>query len=241
MNSFTFGNYNSANLHLYIEKRPSPVIPERRKTVYRVAGRDDDLVEDEGCFNNIPLSYQVGCANIDNNLPNIKAMLAQTGYQTLRDTYRTNGYRRAYLNNAVAFSEDLLNFGHANIEFSADPYFYLDSGSVTSDYISQGQNFSNPTQYVAKPYISVEMVAPKSTDTVVNLSIGSNTYHFTIEKNTAGVMIDSMSEVMLRGNTNVLKYYESDTFPVFEPSTNYVSWTATNPIKIRIKPRWREI
>lgn len=238
MNSFEFGLYNSNYANLYIEKRPAPAAPERRKSVYTVAGRSDDVYEDEGCFNNITLAYQVGCSHIDENLAYIKALVSQSGYMKLKDTYYPDGYYRAFIYNPVKFTEDLLNFGHATIEFSADPYFYLDLGD-TPITLSSARTLTDPTGFGSKPTIIVNGTSGAN----VTIFINSKQYNCKIPSGYSKLIIDCFNEVAYVAdgsvNKNAIKYYLSDEFPMFDgrnPAISFVGATS-----MTILPKWRRL
>lgn len=236
-NFFVYGTKNSTLAGLTIEKRPAPKVPERRKTVYRVAGRDDDLYEDEGVYNNVILPYQVGCNNIDAHMDYIKSMVTQNGYNKLVDTYNSDVYRRAFVNNPVEFTEDLMNFGHATIEFSADPYFYFDSGDRTISLIKAGTTLTNPAPgYIAKPLF----VANGTAGSTITMHIENRTYTFRIPTGKTSITIDCLNETAYSGSMNACAFLDFDEFPYLDAKSSILI-TYSNGTGTSIKPRWRKL
>lgn len=240
LNHFTFGDFQSLkDCGLYIEKRPAPQKPVRDVTAHQVPGRDGDVLIDNGRWNSVTVKYQVGCSDIDANIDKINQMLCQTGFQNLRDTYDPEVYRKACCINAMEFQEDLLNFGHATIEFSCDPYRYLISGNssitatVTSDTVIE-----NPTGFTALPRIYL-VATPGATCTI---HLNSNNYPVAMPSNRSSLYIDSESMNAYVGNTNFNDALLFDEFPVLEPGETTVQLTTSSgTIRALIIPRWRKI
>lgn len=234
---FIFGMNSSVNAGLIIEQRPNPTVPERRKTVHRVAGRSDDVYEDEGCYNNIEISYKVGCSSIDEHLSAIKALLSPVGYTQLMDSYMGNYYRRAYLLNPVKFEEELVNFGHATLTFSADPYLYDLPGENPSTTISSsGTNLRNPNSNTA----SLPLIfATGTAGNTITLHISSRSYAFKIPAS-GEIAIDSLNEIAYSNNQNACNCLDFDEFPYLDAKSS-ISCSYTGTATIQIFPRWRKL
>lgn len=235
--TFQFAHGNSASLGFIVEKRSAPVSVEIRKTIHKVAGRDDDIFEDENCLNNITLEYQVGSKNIDYSIQMINKMLNEyRGYQKLIDSNYPDGYRRAFVSNQVKFTEDLKNFGHAALQFSADPWFYLNSGDTETTVTTSGVTLQNPDDFfTAKPLI----VAQGTAGSTVTLHIMSRSYAFTIPPG-GKITIDCLNQTAYTDTANACRYLNFEEFPYLDARSS-ISVSRTGGTSLKITPRWRRL
>ena len=142
--SFTFNNINCETLGMFVEEYPDRPFPQRKVTAYSVAGRNGDLLVDEGAYTNVIQEYKVfvkgsGGNTLQQNLSVIGAWLLGTaGYQKLRDDYDTSIYRLARCVNAVEFLNSLNRFGRATIQFDCCPQRYLLTPEILSIITNNG-------------------------------------------------------------------------------------------------------
>lgn len=147
--SFTFNNINCETLGMFVEEYPDRPFPQRKVTAYSVAGRNGDLLVDEGAYTNVIQEYKVfvkgsGGNTLQQNLSVIGAWLLGTaGYHELRDDYDTSIYRLARCVNAVEFLNSLNRFGKATIQFDCQPMRFPN----TNEYLTgkMGDTFTYPT------------------------------------------------------------------------------------------------
>lgn len=237
LNYFTFGDYQSLkDCGLYIEKRPAPQKPVRDVSIHSVPGRDGDLIIDNGRWKSVSLKYQVGCNDIDSKIDNINEMLCQSGFRELTDTYDTEVFRKACCINAVEFQEDLLNFGHAVIEFTCDPYRYLKEGNFEQQ-ITLGSVLTNPSECESLPRILVYA----GSGTTCTIHLNSNNYTFKMPAGRNYLYIDSELMKAYYGNNNYTDALQFDEFPVLTSgATTVQATTSSGTIKLYITPRWRK-
>ena len=239
INQFAFGSYLSMDdCGLYIEKRPAPTIPQRDTTKTHVPGRSGDVIQDNGCFLNVTRTYKVGCSDIDANMPNIMKMLTQTGYRELADSYDGNFFRYAACLNATSFEEELLNVGHANIQFDCEPYRYDVFGQWK---ISISVNSAKPTalknvyDVEALPTIYLEAAEGKT----VTIMLNSKSFQFKMPSGTTKAYINSKNQICYFGPKNLISGYISDNFPVLSTGENSIC--AINATSAGIYPYWRTL
>lgn len=237
INQFAFGSYLSMDdCGLYIEKRPSPTIPQRDTTKTHVPGRSGDIIQDNGCFLNVTRTYKVGCSDIDANMPNIKKMLTQTGYQALADSYDGQFFRYAACLNATSFEEELLNIGHANIQFDCEPYKYDVFGKgqrTVSVNSSSPSKLENPYDVEALPTIYLEAAEGKT----VTIMLNSKSFQFKMPSGANKAYINSKNQICYYGSNNLISGYISDSFPVLSTGENSIC--AINATSAKIYPYWR--
>lgn len=239
-NSFTYNGLNSFNdCGLYIEQRPAPVRPARDGQFISVPGRSGDVYIDGGKYNNVSIKYNVGCSDIKTYIPIINKMLNVIGYNNLSDTYDSDYYRMAMCVNAVEFQEDLLNFGHAVIEFNCEPYRYLKSGDITIKGNQLNQTVTNPTNFEAYPNIRLVGTAGSN----CTLFVGGKSYTFKLAY--SYMNIDSENCIFYnQAKTGIITdctgNWNSDDFPVFIPGGNKIT-AAGNITEVSVIPRWRTL
>lgn len=239
INQFLFdGIYSYSDCGLYIEKRPSPIVPQRDITKTHVPGRSGDVILDNGCYLNVTQTYRVGCSDIDGKLSKIKEMLSKTGYRKLFDTYNSDFFRYAAVINAISFEEDLLNVGHANIEFDCEPYRYQTAG-LLSKKISVSEtnmtNLNNPFMCDALPSIYIQAQAEKTCTIMIN----SDSFSFTMPEGNTKVYIDSLSESCYFNENNLNNGFNSDVWPSLSSGINSIC--VIGATSAQICPRWRTI
>lgn len=240
INSFEFGGISSLDCGLYIEKRPSPTVPLRDLTKTHVPGRSGDVIQDNGCFLNVTKTYKVGCADIDANINKIKQLLSQSGYQALLDSYDPDAYCYGAILNAVSFEEELLNVGHASIQFDCEPYRYVFKdilGKSVSVDSAQTTVLINTYEHIALPRIYI--VAKDKLGSTVTIKVNSESFTYTFPVGYNYVNIDSSEEACYLGDTNFNANYGSDTWPELKPGSNTIC--VINAKSAKIFPNWRTI
>lgn len=241
MNKFIFGGFDShEDCKLYIEKRPAPAIPQRDTTKTHVPGRSGDVIQDNGCFLNVTRTYKVGCSDIDGNFANIKKMLAQIGYQKLTDSYDPFFYRFAAVLNETSFEEDLLNVGHASVQFDCEPYRYSlmgQLGMTVSTNSSEVTTITNPYEHSSLPRIYI--TAADRLGGAVTIKVNDKSFIYTFPKGYNSVNIDSLSEACYASGINFNSGYESDTWPELALGDNTICVIGAKSAKVF--PNWRTI
>ena len=235
-NYIIFNNYNSkTTCGLSIEKRPRRGTPVRDVTVTHIPGRDGDLIQDNGSWNNVDITYEVGCSDIDAHIASIRQMLASVGYQRLRDTYDPDFYRLAAVKDGAEFEEDLLNFGHAKITFTADPYRYqVSSSNDTTITSTRSATLANPYAYKSKPLLTIFA----SAGSTVTIMVNSASYLFTMPPGESVAMMDCATETIYNmARQSLISGYGSDSFPELAPGNNTVYQNSAT--SVAIAPRWR--
>lgn len=241
INQFQFGEMFSYNdCGLYIEKRPSPTVPLRDVTKTHVPGRSGDVIQDNGCFLNITKNYKVGCADIDANIAKVKKMLSQKGYQILADSYDPDFFRYGAILNAISFEEDLLNVGHASVQFDCEPYKYNIMGQLgvtVSTNSSEVTTITNPYEHSSLPRIYI--TAADRLGGAVTIKVNDKSFIYTFPKGYNSVNIDSFSEACYASGINFNSGYGSDTWPELAPGDNTVCVIGAKSAKVF--PNWRTI
>lgn len=161
-NNLNFAGVNSIDYGIYITGEAVYNVPERSVEFVSIAGRDGDLILDNGHFENIEVTYPAGCFGVDQTSFADKvrafrnAIASKKGYQRLTDSYNPNEYRMATFVNGVEV--DPTSYGRAGefeLLFNCQPFRYLMSGESEIE-VTSGSKIANPTPFESKPLIEVE-------------------------------------------------------------------------------------
>lgn len=161
-NNLNFAGVNSIDYGIYITGEAVYNVPERSVEFVSIAGRDGDLILDNGHFENIEVTYPAGCFGVDQTSFADKvrafrnAIASKKGYQRLTDSYNPNEYRLATFVNGVEV--DPTSYGRAGefeLVFNCQPFRYLMSGESEIE-VTSGSKIANPTPFESKPLLEVE-------------------------------------------------------------------------------------
>lgn len=231
---FTYNGKSSKDFDIIVEQLPSLSRPERQYNVYKVPGRNGDIIEQYNAYNNITISYEIWFANdnIDSHSAQqlarqISAWLySSNGYNKLEDDFEPDIYRLAYFVGDLEIENLLTMYGKAKINFICRPERYFKTGEYP---ITNPTLLTNITDFEAKPLIKVE---------------GSGNVTFTIQGQT--VQINNLVDYVyldcekqdcyrqLSENKNSLMVGE---FPVLKVGTNNIT-KSNNITNLIIQPNY---
>lgn len=191
-NSLQFGNVNSADYGVFITGEAVYNAPERAVEFVDVPGRNGALVLDQGHWSNIEVTYPASIsgdsqADFRDAISGFRnAVMAQTGYQRLTDTYNPDEYRLA--TSAAGFEIKPVFGGRAGefeIMFNCMPQRWLIAGETPVTISTSGQVLTNPTLHNSSPLIVAEGYG----------KIGMNGFEPELYDSTVGdvVLADSMT------------------------------------------------
>lgn len=161
-NSLTFAGINSLDYGIYITGEAVYNAPKRSVEFVSIAGRDGDLIIDNGHFENIEVTYPAGC--FDAGQPGFadklrafrNAMASKKGYQRLTDSYNPDEYRMAAFASGVEVAPaSYSRAGEFNIVFNCQPFRYLVSGE-SEVTVTSGSSLTNPCLFESRPIIEAE-------------------------------------------------------------------------------------
>lgn len=162
--SFTFAGVSSETLGLIITGADTYNIPNRRFDSIKIPGRSGNLIQDDGAFQNIDITYHAavvteGKGGANSALAALSTALMQyPGYQILRDTYHPGTYRRAVVKDIISVRAYRPQSGAPyraaafDIIFNCMPQRYRDDGEVAQ---AIGTTLTNPTGLPSAPLITV--------------------------------------------------------------------------------------
>ena len=160
-NVIIWNGISSDDLGLIVEKVPSYNRPRRKVDVYNVPGRNGDIVIPQDAWENIEQSYEIWGGKDKGDAVRLGYAVAEwlcapSGYQKLEDTYDPEHYRKAYFPGPFDVDNWLQRQGRTIITFNCDPRRFLNDGEIPFALPLDAQvKLMNPTQFQAKPLISV--------------------------------------------------------------------------------------
>ncbi len=223
MNSFTYNGVNSLDMGLRIENKRVFNAPKFDSKFQQIPGRDGDLILPDGRYQNVQITYSVflpakSTAELQEKVTAVKSWLytQPDRYHDLRDTYDTECFRRAVLNNALDIEDELNKIGVFTVSFSCLPFKYLDSGQTAVSLTSGGGSMIvNPTFFDARPLIRING-SGDGTLRIVNQKISV----FEVSGIDSFLYIDSVQMNCYKGSVSMNGSVEADSFPVLNPGQN---------------------
>lgn len=157
-----FNGTSSDEVGVIVEHYPDIIIPEKKVEVFKVPGRNGDIVIDHGAFENYDQKYNVFLdseryGGVPAVLPKLTSWLFNAnGYQRLEDSYFPDFYRMAYISNAHEFTSFFNIYGRGDLVFNCAPEKYYKSGEDEIN-IYRGQTLVNPSDFKAYPIIYINV------------------------------------------------------------------------------------
>ena len=232
-NGFTFGNENTWDFGLRVEKLPKIGSPKRRVTAITVPGRSGSLHIDEGVYDSYQQPYECyfhGKEPTAEVTHAIRKWLMSDGTpRKLTDEYDPKHYHMATYTGPLDVANILNRYGRCTITFDVDPRAYLVSGNEPIRFTAPDR-LHNLTGYPAQPLIRVEYSGEGE------LHIGA--YTVKLYDTAAGELtIDCEAMDAYRGDENMNRLISCGEFPVLEAGSNAISWTG-GITAVEITPRW---
>lgn len=230
---FYFKEHSSLDFGLYIKEKGVHKGAQRDLTYIPVAGRDGDVIIDNGSFKNVSIPYKLELLNdtqysfseIAHLIRNW--LLSEPGYFELWDTYDPERFRLASFDGEVNIEQELRQYGQLDITFNCKPYRYLRSGLFKVSG-STSVHLINPENYESKPYLKIY-----GTGTCY---VYVNSKDLCVKDVNEYVEIDSEIMDCYKGNTP-LNNKMTGSFPVLQPGANTIS-AGIGVSRIEIIPRW---
>lgn len=221
----TFNGISSDSKGVIVQRYPNRTIPKRRIFVNEVAGKNGGILTVDKTFPNVVQEYEVYLSAASVGLPSVARAVAEwltspTDYVSLWDSYESDVYREAVLEQGFDIENSLNKYGHGTIAFNCKPQKFLTSG--TSPITPVDGYVTNPTAYDAQPIITV-----------------SGSGEMTINGRTIEIL-DTVSDFVINCETmeadsNTLIYCLD--FPVLSSGANEVTLASTIT-SFSMIPRW---
>lgn len=242
MSYFTFNNISSESLGVHIQSKNVYSAPKFDVTLTAIPGRNGDLINPNGRFANVNISYTCfvaakSIAELSSKITAIKNWLytEPDKYHALTDSFDSGFKRYAVFNSKLDISDEINKIGVFTVSFSCKPYRYLLSGETRETHTT---SFSliNPYQFIAKPYLKIYGTG---TGQLVFQNSGVNkVWNFT----SLDGYIECDSELMNFYKGTVLKnnLVSGPSFPELGVGNTTISFSG-GITKVDIIPRWVSI
>jgi len=135
--SFTFGGINSRDFDIFISGEATYNSPERDVEMIDIPGRNGAIVQDNGKFHNISVTYPAFIrAGFESRFEDFKAAISQfTSYQRLVDEYHPDFYREGIFTGPMEPRTGPYNkSGKFNVEFNCKPQRFSVEGAKKLTY-----------------------------------------------------------------------------------------------------------
>ena len=152
-------------------------IATRDKTFTKIYGQSGDELIDNGSYNNVTFSVEIGFLRLFRNKQAQQLARAiidwlaplQDGYYQYRDTENEGYFTQAALVNFDQVQQEMRTFLKATLTFNRVPFWYSDSGTHGITFNNQGL-FVNPENYPSEPVLDLTYTGGSS----VNVRITFN-------------------------------------------------------------------
>lgn len=172
-----YGGVDSSNYGIVVGESPAFERPNRKQTIVQVPGRNGSVLFQENAWEDVTRTYNVW---LDEDIANNKsladkvneyqaALNSLTGYQMLTDNFEPDVYRLAYYSGGDQFTNEMTQYGRANLRFVCRPERFLVSGASAVE-VDDGDTLTNPTPFASKPLIHIE-----ASNETISVSIGGKT------------------------------------------------------------------
>lgn len=239
MNRFVYNGISSEAMGVRIQKRNIRSAPKYAVSMIEIPGRDGALPMSDGRFGNVTVSYTCfvpakSISELSEKLTAIKGWLytAPDRYHTLTDSYDTDFFRKALINNQLDITEQCRKIGLFTVNFTCLPFRYSNAGQTSRTW-SNNSSLTNPFCFPAKPYLKIY---GNGTGT---LTIQSSTTNRTWQFSSIDEYIECDSELMnfYKGALTKNSTVSGSEFPILRPGSNTISFTG-GITRVDIIPRW---
>lgn len=233
INQFKYKGISSADMGIIITQSPNIESAERDEEYISVPGKSGDVINDNGRFKNITVSYEAALLSDDRPLDlmarKIKAWLqGETGYFKLTDTYDPNYFRMAAYSGSIDIEDKIRKIGITTLNFNCKPFKYRIDGENDIE-ITKATTLYNPEEWESLPYIKIVGSG------AVTLHINNNSFYISAIDDY--IEINSELQSAYKSNTLQNSKINFATFPTLSAGTNNISWVGSVS-KIIIKARW---
>ena len=238
-----FNGTSSRDVYAEVEEPPTYSVPKRNYNQTHIPGRNGDLIEDEGSYDNVDGTYKMSVVPPKGySYSSVMSLFSSwlnsaSGYARLEDTYDEDHYRLASFEGPLDISNVFQKGGKVDIKFSCYPFRFLKTGEEPFTLNKGTSSVVNPTSFESKPYIYI-------------MGSGSGSFKIndittTISSITNGMIIDSDSyDCYVLNSANIyvslndkISINPVDEFPKFSGGRNEVTISG-GITSLIIIPRW---
>lgn len=249
MLDFSFNGVSLSSFGGRLLQSPVHTIARRNTTRIKIYGQSGDEVIDNGSYDNVDFSLQIGffphltqynAQQLARAVINWLAPL-QNGYYVYRDSINSGYFTNAQLTNFDEIQRELRTFLTATLNFSRVPFWYSNSGATAKSFSNQAI-FINPENYPAEPIITIEYTG--SSGTQVNIPVfvnGEEKVVVTADATNLKVQtLDGVSKQHYKVENGQKIYLSAKLPPNLEPGDNIIAFN-TSQVICTVTPNWRRL
>ena len=231
---FTYKGKNSHDMGLQIDGNLEFSSPCRDVNLVSVAGRNGDLVMDNGRFEAITKTINCRLKTTDESVEQLTNrihnwLLTDVGYHDFLWSGDPEFTYRAMVENGVRTQRVLSKLARIALKFRIHPIKYLTTG-LTEQRITSGAIINNPFNLAAKPIIRVVGTG------TLDFTIGSK--QFSLRDIAHGITVDSESMTVSSFNSEDMEFDKLfGTFPVLEHGDNSIIFNDSGNFEVFITSR----
>jgi phage-related protein len=241
----TYAGKNSlTDFGVYVTGSGTHNAAERDTTTFSIAGRNGDLVVDNGRYKNIQVIYPAFIPHTFVTEEQKVRNWLRTGaaYGKIADTYDTTHFRLGRPVGELTFTPVRPNGANFQITFDCDPRRFLVSGDSFTTITGGSWSAANPTEFDARPQIAVG--DPENGMEIEITDGDGRVTTFTATDDHVGlVIIDCETQDIYDDSTlaNLNSLFTiSGEFPSLSAGTNLITLTG-NYSAASVRPRWWEL
>ena len=238
----TYDGVASTDYGIVVSEAPVFERPNRKQTIIQVPGRNGSVIFPEDAWEDVVRSYNVWLSeNVTEDSGGDKSgylveyvdayeafLNSKKGYVRLEDNFEPDIYRLAYYSGGDAFSNEMTQYGRAELRFTCRPERFLKSGE-TPVSVTNGATLTNPTRFASKPIIHIE-----ASNQTISVSTGGKTITAEV---TDYINIDCERLNAYRLPVENKNDKISGSFPTIPSGSNTIGITGTYT-KVEITPQW---
>lgn len=246
MRDFSFNGVSLSSFGGRIIKAPRHTIATRDKTFTKIYGQSGDELIDNGSYNNVTFSVEIGfftfvsqqtAQQLASAIINWLAPL-QDGYYVYRDSENTGYFTRAALVNFDQVEQEMRTFLKATLTFNRVPFWYSNSGTHGITFNNQGV-FANPENYPSEPVLNLTYTGSRTVP--VRIAFNGSPIGITMGSMPLNnQIIDGVQKQHYRVENGNKIYLSNVLPPDLVPGDNLIAFD-TSQVICTLTPNWRRL
>lgn len=247
MLDFSFNGVSLSSFGGRIIETPAHTIATRDKTFTKIYGQSGDELIDNGSYNNVTFSVEIGFFTFVSHQTAQQLARAiidwlaplQNGYYQYRDTENEGYFTQAALVNFDQVQREMRTFLKATLTFNRVPFWYKNSGQTAIVFSNQAI-IVNPEIYPSEPIIRLTYTGTAEYVTI-RLLIGSEAVNVVMGDAPGYVQyLDGVEKQHYKIQSGQKIYLSSALPPNLVPGENIVSLSSSQ-VECSIIPNWRRL
>ena len=246
MRDFSFNGVSLSSFGGRIIEAPTHTIATRDKTFTKIYGQSGDELIDNGSYNNVTFSVEIGFFTFVSQRTATQLARAiidwlaplQDCYYQYRDTENEGYFTQAALVNFDQVQQEMRTFLKATLTFNRVPFWYSNSGTHGITFNNQGL-FVNPEDYSSEPVLNLTCTSSGT----IPVRIYFNGVPIEIRMGSMPLnnqIIDGVQKQHYRVENGNKIYLSNVLPPDLVPGDNIIAFS-TSQVICTLTPNWRRL